>query len=171
VIVIAESDTEFWFIAYEGNNRHGLQMTKDQKIAIMHRWRDAGLTEQSIADRTRMPRATVHNWLTRRDTNAGRSAFVRNAREADELSEQRESAWHVNPTPNLSAATLNRVADTVSDFLAGTPRGAVQTADVLAVIARMTLDARQSTSRDVDDTISWLRGYHAALTDGIAGEA
>jgi hypothetical protein len=77
VVVEAESDTEFWFLALAGNMRHGLQMGKDQQIAVFRRLQDAGLSYQQIADRVQMPKATIYNWLTTRDTNAGRDGVTR----------------------------------------------------------------------------------------------
>ena len=165
-IVTADSDVEFLIVAWAGNMRHGLQMRKDEQITVLRRLRDAGLSEGDIASRIGLPRGTVHNWLTSRDTNAARS--LRDAADSlrTDAPAEPESAWHVTPTANPSTALLRHIGQIVSDFLASTPHGE-KPADVLAYIQSKTIGARRSQTQDVDETIIWLSAYRAGLLDGI----
>jgi hypothetical protein len=68
-----KDEREFLLRAYATNATHGKKMTSEQKQAVARRLHELGMSHLEIAREMPIPRGTITNWVTRRDTNAGRS--------------------------------------------------------------------------------------------------
>ncbi len=109
-IVDAPTDQDYLVLAYRSNARHGRQMEHAEQVAVLRRLQvgPPKMSERDIGKAVDMPPGTVHNWLSERDTNAGRP--LRDA--ADKLQAQAAAAepaldgWHATPTANPSTKLL-----------------------------------------------------------------
>lgn len=175
VVAEAETDADFTLLAIKGNLRHGKPMSTDEQRAAVQRLRALGMSEGDIAGQIGIPKGTVHNWLSARNTNTARSVRThqtdgnnpRGGEDGDEL----DAAWRVVPAVRPDARRLARVSSTVHDFLAGTPSGAVEPSDVLAWVATLAPDVRRSLAGDVRETMAWLANLHEVLgmPGGLSG--
>jgi hypothetical protein len=164
IVVEATTDAEYTLLAVKGNLRHGLPMSTDEQRAAVQRLRALGLSEGEIARQTGIPKGTVHNWLTKRDTNAGRPVRTHLADGEGHKDPEADGGWHVAPTARPEARVLAEVSATLADFLAGTPTDKIEPADVLAWVGTLAPDQRRSLDADVSQAIMWLTNLHAALS-------
>jgi len=162
-IVEAETETAFTLLAIKGNLRHGKPMSSDEQRVVVRRLRTLGLSEGEIARQTGIPKGTVHNWLSGRNTNGGRSVRMHQLEHNTEYT--LDAGWQVKPAHLTSREHIN-LSGTIADFLASTPCD-ITPAHAVALIQRMTLYERQSIASDVEKTIEWLRRYQAALSQSI----
>jgi hypothetical protein len=137
-------------------------MSPEEKQALARRLRILGMSEGDIAREMGTPRATVHNWLSGRNTNAARSVRTHKAsgdNEPDEI-----DPWLRSAPATLDAKAAARVSSVLSDFLAGTPTQ-LTPEEVIGWVRSQTPPVRRSLAEDVDDTIRWLGHLRAVLID------
>jgi ParB-like nuclease domain len=155
-------DLAFQLRAFHTNARHGKPMSPEEKQALARRLRILGMSEGDIAREMGTPRATVHNWLSGRNTNAARSVRTHKAsgdNEPDEI-----DPWLRSAPATLDAKAAARVSSVLSDFLAGTPTQ-LTPEEVIGWVRSQTPPVRRSLAEDVDDTIRWLGHLRAVLID------
>lgn len=70
--VKADSELEYLQAAIRTNTRHGLNFAKEEKRAHAVRLKELGMTGAQIGKLFGVPKATVNNWTSGRDTNASR---------------------------------------------------------------------------------------------------
>jgi hypothetical protein len=144
--------------AFRSNQRHGERMSASELVAharYLHR-ADPARSESDLAREMGVNRSTLHNWLSGRDTNAGRSV-------RDALNEQRHlsasgnsvtsipSAWRTAPTANLSMAQSRAVERAISEALAADPSATLQPADVLAWAEQLQAARRHMLAKGTAD--------------------
>jgi hypothetical protein len=130
-VVDAPDDATFLLIALKGNLRHGKLMSTDEQRAAVVRLHALGMSLGDIRRETSISKGTIHNWLSKRDTNAGRLLRMQqaDAEKADTRGEDDLAAeWRVMPTADLDAKRLRQVGSGLHDLLART----YDPADVLA---------------------------------------
>lgn len=160
VVDDANDDASFTVRALRGNLRHGKGMTTEEKRDVVRRLRTLGMSESDIAKETGTPKGTVHNWLTGRNTNAGRAPVRTHQPSIDTTGDDDldlPTEWQMVPGVTLDARQVQHVSSTISDFLAETPIGLIP-GDVLTWAATLSPLTRRSMVDDIDQTLQWL-GY------------
>jgi hypothetical protein len=158
-------DRAFQLRAFRTNARHGKPMSAGEKQALARRLRALNMSESEIAQEMGVPRSTVHNWLSGRDTNAGRS--VRTHKASGDTEPDEFVGWQAVVPATLDARAAARVSAVLYDFLAGTPTS-LQSEDVVGWVRQQTPTVRRALAADVEETIRWLGYLRAALVDMTA---
>jgi hypothetical protein len=150
--------------AFRSNQRHGERMSPNELIAHAHylRHADPSRSESDLAREMGVNRNTLHNWLSGRDTNAGRS--VRDAQ-----SERRNEAptaalgWVGTPIVDLDARRLAEIERSIAKALATDPTDALPPADALAWVASLSPTFRRSMAEQVGTLALFWGSLYAAL--------
>lgn len=168
----APDDASFTLLAFKGNLRHGKTMSTDEQRAAVVRLHTLGMSLGDIQRETTIPKGTIHNWLSKRDTNAGRSLRTQQvgddkgtARHEEDEGELDE-AWRVMPNPDTKR--VREVGSAISDLLAMT----YEPGDVLAWVATLAPHTRASLVQDVDHLARWLKNLRAvlAMSNSLGGQ-
>lgn len=159
----APDDASFTLLALKGNLRHGKLMSTDEQRAAVVRLHTLGMSLGDIQRETTIPKGTIHNWLSKRDTNAGRSLRSQQTDDDkgpaghEEDEGELEASWRVMPNPNTKR--VREVGSAISDLLATT----CEPGDVLAWVATLAPHTRASLVQDVDHLARWLKNLRAVL--------
>jgi hypothetical protein len=162
-IVEAPDDMTFTLLALKGNLRHGKTMSSEEQRQVVRRLKALGMSESAIAKETDTPKGTIHNWLSGRDTNAGRRS-VRHAPDKTQMTQRDEEneldeAWRVLPLPTPDRQKMAQLGSRLHDALAVSHAPA----DMLAYIATLELYDRESLLKKVDIRLAWLKNLRAVL--------
>jgi transposase-like protein len=150
--------------AFRSNQRHGERMSANELIAHARYLRraDPSRSESDLAREMGVNRNTLHNWLSGRDTNAGRS--VRGAQ-----SERRyetptaDLGWVGMPTVDLDARRLAEIERSIAKALATDPTDTLAPADALAWVASLSPTFRRSMAEQVGTLALFWGSLYAAL--------
>jgi hypothetical protein len=156
-------DKTFLVVALSSNLRHSQQMTREDQITVLRHLREAGMSERDLEKQTGIPRGTIHNWLSGRDTNAGRQ--VRNAPPRH----YSDGVTVATIGPDWDAAAsggaylARKAGSAVSDFLAGMPGAQVAGADVAAWAEALSPHEREARLQQTITALEWLGHLRAVL--------
>jgi len=154
--------------AFRSNQRHGEQMSANELIAHARYLRraDPSRSERDLAREMGVNRSTLHNWLSGRDTNVGRS--VRNAQsERRNETPTADPGWVDMPTVDLDARRLADIERSIAKALATDPTDALAPADALAWVASLNPTFRRSMAEQVGTLARFWGNLHAALAAAL----
>lgn len=164
-IIEATSKRDYLCAAARTNNRHGRNFKEEERRDVASQMKQEGMTVEEIAAVFHVYRSTVYNWLNGRDSNASKKKAAREQAQntlaklgIPDLSEE----WQHVPTVTADAKRLAKVGQTISNFLAETPRSE-EKAYIVAWIRSLTKEARLSHSQDMIETIKWLTNVTTLL--------
>jgi hypothetical protein len=119
------TDADFVAAAVAGNSQHGKPMDKGELQAAVRRLASLGLSQGDIAKQTGIPKGTVHNYLTDRETNAGR--LLQTQQETDDTRNGADGQIQQSGKANgaevvtLTPAQRARIGSALHDLLAVVP--------------------------------------------------
>lgn len=171
VIVDAPDDASFTLLALKGNLRHGKAMSSEEQKAAVVRLHALGMSLREIASETRIPKSTVHNWLTNRDTNAGRMSRTGQQPDRDALP---AGGWVGMPTVDLDAQRRVEIDRAIAKVVALDPSSSMTPGEVLGWVAGLAPSARRALADQVRASATFWAHLSAALVaegDAAGGQA
>ncbi len=163
-IIDAPDELSYTLAAIRTNARHGKNFSEDDRRVLASKLKALGQSANDIAKLFGVHRGTVHNWLSGRDSNAGkkekREAAMRMlaAAESDRVDED----WSEVPDVHVSDQQMMQARTKIHNFLAETPVD-VEKAHVIAWVRSLSLEMRQSHATDMRESLRWLQNVVALL--------
>lgn len=166
-IIEAPDELSYMIAAIRTNARHGRNFSEDERKINAAKLKSLGQSADQIAKLFGVNRATVYNWISGRDSNAGkkekREAAMRMlaAAEAESVDED----WSMVPDVPVSDKQMMQARIQIHNFLSETPVD-VEKSHVIAWVRSLSLEMRQSHAADMRESLRWLQNVVALLTGG-----
>lgn len=167
-------DKAFLLVALASNLRHGARMERRDIIAQMKRMQNEfGMSLSAIAKSLSLPKSTVANMLSGRDTNAARLSRDATANQRSQSSETPPKSlttvpkeWRVAPSAHLTGRDVQRIEDAIGEALAADPSATLAPADVLAWAAQLQDARRQVMGKGVAQIAAFWAQVHRTFDAG-----
>jgi hypothetical protein len=166
------TDADYVAAAVIGNSQHGKPMERGELQAAVRRLASLGRSQGEIAKQTGIPKATVQNWLSDRDTNTARSTNTRQAND-DEWADSangRQQRGAGTETVTLTLVQRARINSALSDLLAVVPL-TIMEGELRAWAASLSNEQRERLKARAAAVQTWGAMLARVLAEGESGGA